>query len=264
MKVVLFCGGMGMRLREYSDTIPKPMVCVGYRPILWQLMKYYAHYGHKDFILCLGHKADFIKEYFINYKEYLSNDFTLSKGGKQVDLYNHDIEDWRITFADTGISSNIGQRLKAIEKYLEEEEAFLCNYSDGLTDFHLPKLIDFFYESNKTACFLSAKPNYSFHLIDSGSKGIVKSIKSSSKSDLWVNAGYFVFRKDIFKYMHDGEELVEQPFERLIEEGELATLRHEGFWMGMDTFKDKQQLEDIYQKGNSPWEVWKNSVVGGG
>src|SRR5215813_5222607 len=119
MKVVLFCGGLGMRLRDYSDTIPKPMINIGYRPILWHVMKYYAHYGHKDFILCLGYKADVIKDYFLNYNECLSNDFILSKGGKKLQLLNSDINDWRITFVDTGIHSNIAQRLKAVEPYLE-------------------------------------------------------------------------------------------------------------------------------------------------
>ena len=139
MKVVLFCGGMGMRIRDAED-IPKPMVHIGYRPILWHVMKYYAHYGHRDFILCLGHRADAVKNYFLNYNECASNDFVIS-GGKNVELLNSDIHDWRITFADTGIHSNIGQRLKAVEKYLDGEEEFLANYSDGLTDLPLPQQI---------------------------------------------------------------------------------------------------------------------------
>src|SRR5713101_1065274 len=138
MKVVLFCGGLGMRLREYSENIPKPMVTIGYRPILWHVMKYYAHFGHKDFILCLGYRADSIKNYFLNYDECLSNDFVLSRGGKNVELIHTDAHDWKITFADTGINSNIGQRLKAAEKYLKGEEVFLANYTDGLSDLHLP------------------------------------------------------------------------------------------------------------------------------
>ena len=137
MKVVLFCGGLGMRLRDYSETIPKPMVNIGYRPILWHVMKYYAHYGHKDFILCLGHRADAVKNYFLNYNECASNDFVLSGGGKNLELLNSDIHDWRITFADTGIHSNIGQRLRAVEMHLEGEEEFLANYCDGLTDLRI-------------------------------------------------------------------------------------------------------------------------------
>ena len=257
MKVVLFCGGLGMRLREYSDTIPKPMVCIGYRPILWNVMKYYAHYGHKDFILCLGYKADIVKEYFINYKEYLSNDFTLNKGGKEVILYNNDIEDWKITFADTGLASNIGQRLKAVEKYLADDEVFLANYSDGLTDFPLPNLINFFTESEKTACLLSVRPNQSYHLISSGDDGIVCGINGVQRSDVWINGGYFILKKEIFKFLKDGEELVHEPFRRMIEANELVTYRYDGFWVSMETFKDKQMLDDMYHRGETPWEVWK-------
>ncbi|MBM2840284.1 MAG: Glucose-1-phosphate cytidylyltransferase, partial [Bacteroidetes bacterium] len=156
MKVVLFCGGLGTRLRDYSDSIPKPLVNIGYRPILWHVMKYYAHYGHKDFILCLGYKADKIKDYFLHYQEYVSNDFTMSNGGKEIELVSSDIHDWKITFVDTGVHSNIGQRLKSAEKYLQGEEMFLANYSDGLTDMPLPKLINDFSQSVKVACFMCA------------------------------------------------------------------------------------------------------------
>ena len=134
MKVVLFCGGLGMRLKEYSEIIPKPMINIGYRPILWHVMKYYAHFGHKEFILCLGYKADIIKNYFLNYNEYLSNDFTLTEGGRNIALESSDIQDWKITFVDTGLHANIGMRLKAVQKYVENDEYFLANYTDGLSE----------------------------------------------------------------------------------------------------------------------------------
>ena len=153
MKVVLFCGGLGMRLRDYSEIIPKPMVNIGYRPILWHVMKYYAHYGHKEFILCLGYKADVIKDYFLNYNEYLSNDFVLTKGGKDLDLLHSDIDDWKITFVDTGLTTSIGQRLRAVQKHVGGEEMFLANYADGLSDCPLPILIDTLRERGKTAIF---------------------------------------------------------------------------------------------------------------
>ena len=259
MKVVLFCGGLGMRLREYSETTPKPMVCIGHRPILWNVMKYYAHYGHKDFILCLGHKGDVIKEYFTNYNECLSNDFVLTKGGKELRLYNSDIEEWTITFADTGIASNIGQRLKAVEKYLKGEETFMANYSDGLTDFPLPLLVDFFLDSGKVACLLSVRPNNSYHIINARDDGTVCGITGVQRSDIWINGGYFILRKEVFKYLKDGEELVQEPFTRMIESNELITYKHEGFWMSLETFKDKQLLDDMYQRGETPWEVWKSN-----
>ena len=256
MKVVLFCGGFGMRMREYSEAVPKPMVPIGYRPILWHVMKYYAHYGHKDFILCLGYKADVIKNYFRTYDECVSNDFVLSGGGKKVELLNSDIDDWRITFVDTGLSSNIGMRFKAVEKHLRDEEIFLANYTDGLCDVNLNELIETFRKSNRVACFVSVKPRASFHMISVDGEGIVKSIEHITKTGARINGGFFLFRRDLFRYMKDGDELVEAPFHRLITEGQLLTHAHNGFWACMDTFKERQELEDLYGRGNAPWTVW--------
>jgi glucose-1-phosphate cytidylyltransferase len=258
MKVVLFCGGFGMRLREYSEQIPKPMVPIGYRPIIWHVMKYYAHFGHKDFILCLGYKADAFKSYFLNYNECLSNDFILSQGGKQMQLLNSDIQDWRITFVDTGTSSNIGQRLKAVEKHLRGEEVFLANYTDGLSNVPLPEYMDYFLEKRRIASFLCVRPSHSFHVV-SAEKDVVSEIRHISNADIWMNGGFFIFRNDIFKYMKDGEELVEEPFQRLIQQQQLLGYRYNGFWSCMDTFKDKQTLDDMYARGEAPWEVWKTA-----
>ena len=262
MKVVLFCGGMGMRLREYSESIPKPMVNIGYRPILWHLMKYYASFGHKDFILCLGYKGDTIKNYFLNYDECLSNDFTMTHGGKKLQMANTDIHDWKITFVDTGLNANIGQRLKAVEPHLQGEEMFLANYSDGLSDLDLPKLIDYFSARKKIAGFLSIKPTQSFHVVSIQNGGIVRDIQDLSKSGMWINGGFFVFRNEIFQYLNPGEELVHEPFQRLIKENELIAYKYEGFWISMDTFKDKQRLDDMYARSETPWEVWKSSTTG--
>ena len=248
-----------MRLREYADGIPKPMVEIGYRPLLWHVMKYYASYGHKDFILCLGYRGDIVKNYFLNYNECVSNNFVLSGGGNKVNLLSSDIEDWQITFVDTGLKSNIGQRLKAVEKYLDGEEVFLANYSDGLSNVPLDKVIEHYNKSNKIACFVSVKPNYSFHVVSIKDEHVVENIKHFSESGNWINGGYFVFGKKIFDYIKDGEELVEEPFQRLIAREELITYKHIDFWISMDTFKDKQMLDDMYSKGNVPWEIWKNN-----
>ena len=257
MKVVLFCGGLGMRLREYSETLPKPMVDIGYRPILWHLMKYYAHYGHKDFILCLGYRGDSIKNYFLNYNECASNDFTLTRGGKGVELVNKDIDDWTITFVDTGRNANIGQRLKAVQPYLKGEEMFLANYADGLTDLQLPGAIKFFEARDAIGCFLSVRPIQSFHVADVQNDGIVSDIRDLNNSGLWINGGFMIFRKDIFDYIQPGEELVHEPFQRLIKEKKLISYRYEGFWVSMDTFKDKQRLDDMHARGETPWMVWQ-------
>ncbi len=257
MKVVLFCGGLGTRIREYSDTVPKPMIPIGYRPMLWHLMKYYAHFGHREFILCLGHRGDVVKQYFLNYDECLSNDFVLSKGGRDLTLHSRDIEDWTITFVDTGLHSNLGQRLKAVESYLDAADAFLANYSDGLTDLPLPDQIDHFSKQDKIASFLAVRPKQSFHVVSMDEEGFVQSIDHVAQAGLWINAGFFVFKREIFDYIRDGEELVEEPFRRLIAERQVVTYPYGGFWACMDTFKDKQLFDDLNARGNAPWEVWK-------
>jgi glucose-1-phosphate cytidylyltransferase len=256
MKVVLFCGGLGLRLRESGENLPKPLATIGYRPILWHVMKYYAHFGHKDFILCLGHRADAVKDYFVHYDEYVSNDFVLSAGGKHIDLINRDIHDWKITFADTGIMSNIGQRLKAVEKYLGNEETFLANYSDGVTDLQLPEQIAHFQRNNKIASFLCVRPNLSYHLVSTNGGDLVTDIQGVAGCNIRINGGYFIFKRDIFRYIKEGEELVHEPFHRLVAEQQLVAYNYNGFWACMDTFKDKQSLDDLYARGNAPWQVW--------
>jgi glucose-1-phosphate cytidylyltransferase len=259
MKVVLFCGGLGMRIRDAED-IPKPMVLIGQRPILWHVMKYYAHYGHKDFVLCLGYKAEAIKNYFLNYNECASNDFVLSGGGNNLELISSDIHDWRITFADTGINSNIGMRLKAAQKYLEGEEEFLANYSDGLTDLPLPQQLDHFDEQNKVASFLCVRPNLSYHLVSiaQGNGSLVSDIHAIDNGSVRINGGFFIFKKQIFDYIRDKEELVIEPFHRLVKEKQLIGYPYDGFWASMDTFKDRQHLEGLASGGLAPWEVWKD------
>jgi glucose-1-phosphate cytidylyltransferase len=259
MKVVLFCGGMGMRIREYSDLIPKPMVPIGNRPILWNIMKYYAYYGHKDFILCLGYKGETFKEYFLNYRETYSNDFVLTQGGKNVELLHSDIHDWKITFVDTGLKSNIGMRLKAVEKYLEGEKEFLANYTDGLTDLPLDKVIDDFHKKDKIASFVSVRPSQSFDVVQIKNEDEVEELVHITKFGLWVNAGFFTFKKEIFEYIKEGEELVYEPFRRLIEKKQIISYKHDGFFLAMDTFKEKQDIDDMVVQGNTKWEVWKNN-----
>jgi len=258
MKVVLFCGGMGMRLREYSEAIPKPMVKIGYRPILWHVMKYYAHFGHKDFILCLGWKANVIKDYFLNYDECASNNFVIRSGGR-INLLGSDIHDWTITFVDTGITSNIGQRLKAVEPYLDGEDVFLANYTDGLSDLNLPKLIDYFEEQESIATCLGVKPQQSFHLVGADRDGTVTGVMPIAQTDMWMNGGFYALRSSVFDYLNEGEELVEQPFTRLIDERRLTMFRYNGYFGCMDTYKEKQRLDDMYNRGERPWEVWNTS-----
>lgn len=256
MKVVLFCGGMGMRLRDYSETIPKPLVPIGRRPILWHLMKYYAHFGHRDFVLCLGYRAEAIKNYFIHYDERMTNDFILDRGGRETRLLGSDIEDWSITFVDTGQDANIGMRLRAVREHLEGEEIFLANYADGLSDLDLSSYLDTFERSGKTASLVSVVAPQTFHIVEADSSGLVHGMRHVSRSDVRVNGGFFAFRPAIFDLIREGEDLVEEPFGRLIEKEDLIAHPHDGFWRSMDTFKDKSAFERLVREGNTPWQVW--------
>ena len=261
MKVVLFCGGLGTRLGELTENVPKPLVKIGVRPILWHVMKYYAHYGHKEFILCLGYRADKIKEYFLNYNEYLSNDFVMTEGGRDLRLERTDISDWKITFVDTGLKANIGQRLQAVQKYLEDDEMFLCNYADGLTDLPLPTLIDFLKQSGKIGTMICVKPPHTFHVVTLGEDRGIRNVEHVRDTGLVINGGFYVFRRELFDYMRPGEELVMEPFQRLIAAGQLVGYRYDNFWC-MDTFREHQVLTDMYNAGNAPWEVWKDRSAG--
>jgi glucose-1-phosphate cytidylyltransferase len=259
MKVVLFCGGLGTRLREHSDTIPKPLVSIGYRPIIWHLMRYYAHYGHKDFVLALGYRGDLIREYFLRYNEAMTNDFTLSNGGRHVELHSSDIEDWRITFVETGLHSNIGQRLARVKPYVESEPVFLANYSDGLSDLPLDQLLADFEAKRAIASFAAVRSWHSFHSVETDGDGLVTAMGPMRSDQLLINGGFFALRREIFDYLREGEELVEQPFHRLMETKKLAAFRYAGFWQAMDTFKDKITFDRMEAQGNCPWMVWKKT-----
>lgn len=259
MKVVLFCGGLGTRLREHSETIPKPLVNVGYRPIMWHLMRYYAHYGHKDFILCLGYRGDLIREFFLSYREEMSTDFVMSDGGRRMELMGPGIDDWRITFVDTGMHSNLGERMLRVRELLRGEDYFLANYSDGLTDLPLDRYVAEVRKRNVVAGLVAVRPSQSFHAVQSEPDGSVVAIRDVGASDYWINAGFFCLRGDIFEQMRPGEELVLEPFNRLIESRQLFAHRYSGFWAAMDTFKDKIRLDRMEARGDCPWMVWRNS-----
>jgi glucose-1-phosphate cytidylyltransferase len=258
VKVVLFCGGLGTRLREHSDTVPKSLVNIGIRPIIWHLMRYYAHFGHKEFILCLGYRGDMIREYFLNYRDELSNDFTLSARG--IEFHTRDLDDWRITFVDTGLHSNIGQRLLRVRPYLGNDAAFLANYSDGLSDLPLDKQIADFNARNVVASFAAVSNSQSsFHAARLGQDGLVTHMGPISSQELLVNGGFFVLRREIFDYINEGDELVDQPFQRLIAAGKLSGFRWDGFWRCMDTFKDKITFDRMEARQDCPWMVWRPS-----
>src|SRR5258708_3418439 len=236
-----------MRLRGYADDVPKPMVQIGTRPIIWHLMKYYAHFGHKDFILCLGYRGNAIKDYFLQYDESVSNDFVWSKGGKKIDFLNRDIDDWTITFVETGINSNIGERLKAVEPHLKGEEMFLANYGDGLSDVALPAMIDSFRKTKAVASLLLVQPTASFDIVNVNPQTMVTDVSALTSTDIWINGGFFLMRHEIFRYIQPGDRLVRQPFHRLIKERPLLAYKCTVFWHAMDTVKDQQRPAQLSQ-----------------
>lgn len=257
MKVVIFCGGLGLRLREHSERIPKAMVKIGYRPILWHVMRYYAHYGHREFILCLGYKADVIKRYFLDYDEAMSNDFILDGANGGVELLRRDIQDWEISFVDTGLNATLGDRLCAVRPYLGDDELFLANYADVLTDAPLDELLADFERRPVVASFLSVRPtSYSFHLVRMKDETLVAGLDDVRSTALRINGGYFILRRAIFDYIRPGDELVVEPFARLATEERLVAYPYDGYWAPLDTIKDMRTLEEHHESGDMPWAVW--------
>jgi glucose-1-phosphate cytidylyltransferase len=255
MKVVLFCGGLGMRMREGAGSAPKPMNMIGDRPLLWHVMRYYAHFGHTDFVLCLGYGAAAVKDYFLRYDETLSNDFTLAKGGRDIQMFSTDITDWNITFIDTGLNSSIGERLMRVRSHVEHEPMFLANYADTLTDAPLDRLIESFSESGAVASMLAVPPVSSHHVVEMDDAGRVTGVREVRDLMQWENGGYFVLRPEIFDVLQDGEDMVPHAFSRLLP-GRLLAQRHLGFWRAADTFKDRAELEEMYHRGHCPWMLW--------
>lgn len=258
MKVVLFCGGRGLRMRDFSNRIPKPLAPIGERPVLWHVMKYYATYGYRDFVLCLGYGGQQIKDYFVNYKEWDSNDFTLTHSSKSVVLHDRDLDDWNITFVDTGMNSLLGERLRRVRHHLGDER-FLCNYSDSLTDCPIDEIVDHHDASGATATILTTRPTRSLHVVDVCPDGTVSHIGPMTDHDIWINGGYMVLEPEIFDVIEPDEELVNEPFRRLIERKALSAYRYEGNWLGVDTFKDRQDMEDLWTEGKAWWARWRTA-----
>jgi glucose-1-phosphate cytidylyltransferase len=256
MKVVIFCGGLGLRMRTHVDAAPKPMMTIGDRPVLWHIMRYYAHFGHTEFILCLGYGAASVKDYFLHYDETHSNDFVLSKGGQSIELLQTDISEWRISFIETGIDTSIGERLRRVRHLLDDDEVFLANYGDVLTDAPMDRIVDDFLASDATASLLAVPPQESFHVVSVDDDSLVTGLHSAATLPVWVNGGYFVLRQGVFDVLHRGEDLVGDAFPRLALEGRLKAVRHNGFWAPMDTLKERSRLEDLHRSGAAPWELW--------
>ena len=255
MKVVLFCGGLGMRMRDGDSAVPKPMQMVGPRPLIWHVMRYYAHFGHREFVLCLGFGADHVKDYFLNYRETESNDFTMRRGA--VELQGSDIGDWTIHFVNTGLESPIGERLRRVRHHVEGEEMFLANYADVLTDAPLDDMVAAFRASDATASLLAVPPQAVFHIVDVDGEKKVNSIYPVTDMDIRENGGYFILRPEAIDYIPENGDLVGDACTRLAKEGRLLSYPYEGFWQPADTLKERNALEAAYRAGTRPWMLWE-------
>ena len=256
MKCVLLAGGLGTRLREETEFRPKPMVSVGGRPILWHIMRNYAHYGYRDFVVCAGYRGDIIKEYFREFHSEVS-DFTVTLGSQgSIQYHDNFVEDgWRVTVSDTGLSTMTGGRLFKVKKYVDDE-IFLCTYGDGLADVDVRSLIEFHKSHGKVATVTAVRPVSRFGVLDLAENGSVEHFREKPQADGWINAGFFVFNKKIFDYLDANSILENEPMARLAQDNQLMAFRHDGFWQPMDTYREFTLLNDLWDKSAAPWKVW--------
>jgi glucose-1-phosphate cytidylyltransferase len=261
VKVVLFCGGYGMRMRDDVDDVPKPMQMVGDRPLLWHVMRLYAHYGHKDFVLCLGFGARHIVDYFRHYDETCSNDFVLRQGGAEIELLTSDISDWTITFVHTGLDTPIGERLRRVKRFVADEDVFAANYADVLTDAPLDLMEKDMRDSGAIGSLLAVPPQAAFHMVDADDEGWVHSISSVASLPVLENGGYFFFTPEIFDHLHEGEDLVTDALVRVAAQGKLRSWAHRGFWKPADTVKERSELDAMARHHQRPWAVWDEAFL---
>ena len=258
MKVVILCGGQGTRLREETEFRPKPLVEVGGRPILLHIMKLYAHYGFRDFVLCLGYRGTMIKEHFLSY-EAMNNDFTVSLGATRRITYHgsHDEDGFAVTLADTGLDSMTGKRIKAVQKYVDGD-TFMVTYGDGVSDVNVEALLAFHRQHGRLATVTTHRPISRFGVLELEKSGSVKGFDEKPQLDGWVNVGFFVFERKVFDYLSDDLScaLEQEPLQRLARDGQLVAYRHDGFFFAMDTYREFKVLNDLWDRHVAPWKVW--------
>jgi glucose-1-phosphate cytidylyltransferase len=261
MKVVILCGGLGTRLREETEFRPKPMVEIGGRPILWHIMKIYAHYGLREFILCLGYRGNIIKDYFLNY-EAMNNDFRICLGRQsQIEFMGaHHEQNFEVTLVDTGLETMTGGRLQRAGRHFANDETFLLTYGDGLSDVNIRDLIEFHHSHGRIATVTSVPPISRFGVLEADRRGRVQRFAEKPKANGLISAGFFVFNRRIFDYLGGPECVLErEPLERLAREGELMAYRHHGFFYAMDTYREYQYLNELWASDNTPWKVWSDA-----
>jgi len=258
MKVLLLAGGFGTRLSEETDVRPKPMVELGGKPILWHIMKTYSQYGFNDFVVLLGYKGYYIKEYFANYFMHQS-DITIDMSNGQMEIHNNSSEPWKVTLLDTGLHSMTGGRIKKSQEFVGNEP-FMLTYGDGVADINITQLVNFHKAHGKAMTMTSAQPDGRFGALNIDENNQVLEFKEKPRGDgSWINAGYFVCEPKVFDYILDGDSTVfeQEPLKNLAKDGEIFTYKHEGFWMPMDTLRDKMKLNEMCENKNAPWMVWE-------
>ena len=257
MKIVILCGGKGTRMREETEFKPKPLVEIGSMPILWHIMKIYSYYGFNDFVLCLGYKGNMIKEYFLNF-EYFANDFTLHMGSGMRNITNHahSMENWNITFADTGAETDTGGRVKKIEKYIEDDSFFLT-YGDGVADINISNLLEYHQSKGKIATVSGVKPTSRFGVLDIDNNGIASSFLEKPASHGMINGGFFALNYEVFDHLTEKSNFERDGIQKLAKNHELAVYNHSGFWQCMDTYKEVEEFNNQWNLGNRPWVVWE-------
>lgn len=255
MKVVLLAGGVGSRLSEETVLRPKPMVEIGHRPILWHIMQHYAHFGHREFIVCLGYKGEFIKQYFTESLR-TSADVTIDFATNEVELIETAREDWRVTLVDTGQDTQTAGRLQRIRQFLNDEP-FMMTYGDGLCDIDLGQLVDFHREQGRKATVTAVHPPARFGKLSIEAGLVERFDEKPQMSEGWVNGGFFVLEQDIFDYIPGDVDWAREPLEGLADDGHLAAYRHDGFWQCMDTMRDKTYLNELWSDGQAPWKLWE-------
>jgi len=259
MKVVILCGGKGTRLREETEFRPKPMVQIGNRPLLWHIMKIYASYGFKDFVICLGYKGDIIKEYFLNY-EMMNNDFTINLGNREkIQIHNdHDENSWQVTLANTGEETQTGARVKKIEKYIDDD-MFMLTYGDGLSCINIKELVKFHKSHGKIGTMTGVYPSSRFGKFSFEKNQILEFNEKPQNMDGLINGGFFVFNKDFFEYLSEDNTCIleKSPLENLTADKELMLYLNDGFWQCVDTYRELEIMNDMWNSDNPPWKVWE-------
>lgn len=258
MKIVILAGGLGSRLSEETNVLPKPMLEIGGKPIIWHIMKIYSYYGYNDFVICCGYKGYVIKEYFANFFLH-QTDVTIDLANNKMEIHHSNSEKWKVTLVDTGIDTMTGGRIKKVQKYVGDER-FMLTYGDGVANVNINELVEFHLKQKKSATVTIVQPAGRFGAVEFDNDNFVKSFQEKPQGDnIWINGGFFVLEPNVFDYIKEGDKTIWErtPLENLTKDNELSAFQHNGFWRPMDTQRDKNELQELWIKNQAEWKIWK-------